>query len=421
MENKTENFKNMLKNPKQRNIYLSIIGLAVVTLLIGLYFATHGKGAQTIGAGANVAGVPGVAGVAGSSTNEEYNKKVRQANELGAQEALNKDKTFIPTIVAKNENNEISPLDLAEKQKQEKLLQEKKQQEEKQQAMAAEEERKLIQASKEAAIKQLEQEKQEKVEAVKKVNYETSQTRQIVTQNDYALVGVLLGNTVAKMPNSETSFGAGGSGSGGRSASGSSDVSSDSGDKTKTPKSPPFAKAGQIFNAVLETAVNSDEPSPVLAKIVSGPLAGSRLIGGLQVVGEKVLLKFDKINVPNTPSTLSISAVAVDPDSSRTAMASDVDHHYLAKYGILFGSAFLSGWGQAVQQEYMMTNISPTTGITTTQQQMPNSAIAMQALGNVGSTVGSAIGQKALAIKTTITVDSGVSMGILLLEDFSIK
>ena len=54
----------------------------------------------------------------------------------------------------------------------------------------------------------------------------------------------------------------------------------------------PISKAGDIHVAVLETGVNSDEPSPILAKIVSGPLKGTRLIGSINVTGEKVILAF---------------------------------------------------------------------------------------------------------------------------------
>ncbi len=44
---------------------------------------------------------------------------------------------------------------------------------------------------------------------------------------------------------------------------------------------PPMIKAGTIMFAVLDTAVNSDEPGPILATMVSGKYKGAKLIGRL--------------------------------------------------------------------------------------------------------------------------------------------
>ena len=94
-------------------------------------------------------------------------------------------------------------------------------------------------------------------------------------------------------------------------------------------------KTGDILHAVLETAVNSKEPSPIMAKIVTGDLKGTRLVGSIGVSGKKVVLQFNRANVPGLNKSLNISAVAIDPETSRTAMASEVNNHYFANQTII--------------------------------------------------------------------------------------
>ena len=64
-------------------------------------------------------------------------------------------------------------------------------------------------------------------------------------------------------------------------------------------------KAGKIMFAVLNTAVNSDEPGPILATIVGGKYKGAKLLGKIQkpqtITGVKpsaLTLTFNLMNVP---------------------------------------------------------------------------------------------------------------------------
>ncbi len=110
----------------------------------------------------------------------------------------------------------------------------------------------------------------------------------------------------------------------------------------------PIIKAGTIMFAVLDTGINSDEKSLILATIVTGKLKGSKLIGDFSRVDMKVLLKFNLLNVPSFNHSFSINAMAIDPDTARTAIAKSVNSHYLLRYGSLFASAFLSGLSQGI-------------------------------------------------------------------------
>ena len=112
-----------------------------------------------------------------------------------------------------------------------------------------------------------------------------------------------------------------------------------------------FIKAGDILFAVMDTAVNSDQPGPILATIVSGKLKGSKLIGSfnLPTNSDRMLITFNLISIPGSNKTTSINAYAIDPNTGRTALSTRANHHYLLRYGSLFASTFLQGFGNAFQ------------------------------------------------------------------------
>ncbi|HLF66129.1 MAG TPA: TrbI/VirB10 family protein, partial [Gammaproteobacteria bacterium] len=181
-------------------------------------------------------------------------------------------------------------------------------------------------------------------------------------------------------------------------------------------------KAGSIIFAVLDTSLNSDEPGPVLATIVQGPLEGSKVMGELQLVEDKLMLKFHLLSSPDLPRSVQMDAVAIDGDTARTALATGVDHHYFLRYGSLFASSFLEGVGEAIlagiTQPVIETNDSQVLVVQSA------TVTATQALlvgvGTVGQKWGEHLGE-IFNKKPTVTVDSGTGIGLLLMKDFVIN
>lgn len=196
---------------------------------------------------------------------------------------------------------------------------------------------------------------------------------------------------------------------------------------TKAPKGPAVIKAGDVMFALLTTAVNSDEPGPVMAVIVGGDYKGSKLVGGLDqpqaITGTNgpfgVTLRFRTMNIPEETNSISITAVAIDPDTARTALANDVDHHYLYRYGSLFASSFLEGYGNAIQSSGSVT-VNNTDGSSTQfNQQLNPKQTFLAALGEVGQQWGQQLGDS-FNRPNTITVNPGISIGILFLADVTL-
>jgi polyhydroxyalkanoate synthesis regulator phasin len=198
---------------------------------------------------------------------------------------------------------------------------------------------------------------------------------------------------------------------------GASTAATTAGQGTQALPQKSLIKAGTIAYAVLDTAVDSDYPdTPIMATIVQGPLKGAKVIGKLSLAAgqDKVSLNFTQIDTEAWPSAKSISAFAVDPETARTVLASNVDHHYLKRYGAIMATSFLSGYANAITQAG-----TSTTGIFGTSSNHPElspSNKLLAAIGQIGTNLNSTV-LPYVNTPATVKVDSGVGIGILFVAE----
>lgn len=419
MGDRINNMGKMMSNPKQRNMYLLGAGAVVITLGLGFFIANKNK-SQQVQSSAQIETVPGsVKAVPGSSNNPDYVQSVKNTNEKQAAQAIQTGSSYVPTITSASVNNAASLDEIARRQQQEaeekaKKEAEKKKAEEEDRLRMEEEARKqqaLIDSQKPVVINPtiVQPVAQAPATPVEKKKY---------TDDDYMLIASLNSNWANKKPSSEYDF-ARQKNSAQAGVANSANTGTTTTSNTTTTVAP-MAKAGTIFNAVIETAVNSDEDSPVLARIVSGPLKGTRLIGSFKNLGEKVAVVFNTANIPSMDKTIKLNAYAIDTNTSRTAIADDVDHHYFLRYGVLLATSFVSGYAQALSQSGATTTTS-LTGTTTTNPTYTSSQLNKVALGQVGQQVSSDVKQQFNNLKPTIYVNSGTAVGILLMDDLTVK
>jgi type IV secretory pathway VirB10-like protein len=183
---------------------------------------------------------------------------------------------------------------------------------------------------------------------------------------------------------------------------------------------PLIYKAGDIAFAIIDTSINSDQPGPVMARIVSGPLKGSKILGTFERQDTKLLLTFTTLSIPSVPQSISMDAIAIDPETARTALATDVDHHYLTKYGTLMASSFLQGMGQAVETSIGTPDLS-SSGSATIASTLPATTRdqVIVGLGAVGTAIANDINKQ--NIQPTVTLDSGTGVGLLIMSDLRIE
>ncbi len=185
-------------------------------------------------------------------------------------------------------------------------------------------------------------------------------------------------------------------------------------------------KTGDIMFAVIDTSVNSDEPGPILATIVSGKLKGSKLIGSFNLPSnaDKMIVSFNTLSVPGADKTVSVTAFAIDPNTARTALSSQTDNHYLSRYGALFASTFIEGFGNAFQSANTTITIGGTGGVTDTTVQsgvgrstMENAVIGLATLGKAWGQVAA----RQMLRPTTVQLYAGTGVGVLFTQDMKVS
>lgn len=181
-----------------------------------------------------------------------------------------------------------------------------------------------------------------------------------------------------------------------------------------------FVRAGTIVPAVLITPINSDVPGPVVAQIVSGPLAGARVLGSFQATEKQVLVRFQTLSMPGQPKSFGINAYAVN-EGLGTGLATDVDNHYLRRYGLLLAAGFMEGYGRAISRSGTTTHVTDGGGIIVTQDELSSDEIRKVALGQAGTTLAGEIAQRS-NVPPTVKVEgrdgAGVPIGLLFMSDF---
>ncbi len=424
MGDRINNMGKMMSNPQQRNIYLLGAGAVILTLGVGFFIASKNKNDQVV-SGTQLENVPqNVKAVPGASNNPDYVDAVKKNNEKQADKAVQSGSSFVPTVTAPAVNSASSLDEIAKKQQQEADEKAKKEAERKkaedEDKLRMEEEAKRQQALLDAQkAAQMQPVQVQQVQVQQQVTQFVPQKPKKYTDDDYMLIAILNNNWKVKAPSSEYDFARKGSTNTSNGNTGSTYGTTTS-NSTSNVAVAPIAKAGTIYNAIIETAVNSDEESPVLARIVSGPLKGTRLIGTFKNLGEKVAIVFTTANIPSYDKTVKINAYAIDTNSSRTAIADDVDHHYFLRYGVLLATSFVSGYSQALAQSGATTTTS-LTGTTTTNPTYSSSQLNKVALGQVGQQISSDVKQQFNNLRPTIYVNSGTAVGILLMDDLTVK
>jgi intracellular multiplication protein IcmE len=177
-------------------------------------------------------------------------------------------------------------------------------------------------------------------------------------------------------------------------------------------------KAGDIMFAVLDTSINTDEETPIMARIVGGPYKDGKLVGRFKRVDKRVLLSFNLMNLPGRDKSIPINAVAIDPETARTAMSGEVNNHYLLRYGTFFASAFLSGMADAIQNSGSTTE-NTVLGPVVVHADLNPTQSALVGLGQVGKEYSKVLGQN-INMPPTVQIPGGMGMGLLFMSDVTI-
>lgn len=179
--------------------------------------------------------------------------------------------------------------------------------------------------------------------------------------------------------------------------------------------SPADVRPGDLLYAVVDTGVNSDVPSAVMATVTAGKHRGMKLIGRFQRHDERLLLAFSRAVLADGRS-VQLDAYAVDPDTSEASVASSVDTHFLSRWGGLVASAFLEGLGTAKRFSGAQSTIYD--GGSTDQLAWGDYSVQDQAwiaAGKVGEKAGKII-ERHFDRPPTVRLEAGTPIGVLILD-----
>lgn len=170
--------------------------------------------------------------------------------------------------------------------------------------------------------------------------------------------------------------------------------------------------AGTVNYAQLLTEANSDVPGPILAQILSGPLAGGRAIGRFQVMNDYIVLTFNLVTLKG--KEYAINALALDPDTTLGAMATEVDHRYFSRVLLPAAGSFMSSFGSALSSGDTTTSQTDS-GFVVNEAKKGYKEATFAGLGQAGQTIAQFFQQQAQQTKTLVRVGVGTSMGLFFL------
>jgi type IV secretory pathway VirB10-like protein len=176
-------------------------------------------------------------------------------------------------------------------------------------------------------------------------------------------------------------------------------------------------KPGDMLYAVVETGVNSDVPSAVMATVAVGQYKGARLLGKFQRFEERLVLAFSQAILPSGES-LQLEAYAVDPSTSEASVATSVDTHFISRWGGLIAASFLEGLGTAKRYSGAQSTLYGTAAETADQMVWSTYSPADQAwiaAGKVGEKA-SRIFERGFERPPTVYLEQGTPVGILILS-----
>lgn len=171
---------------------------------------------------------------------------------------------------------------------------------------------------------------------------------------------------------------------------------------------PAIIKAGQIVYAQMLVEANSDIPGPVVATILSGPLAGGKAIGQFTAAREALTLQFSTIALGD--KEYSVNALAIDPDTTVPGVVTDIDNHYFVRVVLPAAAAFIEGVGNAIANEGTTTTSGLTT--TTTSPQRTTEEQLKIGAAEAASKAGEILSDKGNR-PITIRVAAGTPVGLL--------
>lgn len=179
--------------------------------------------------------------------------------------------------------------------------------------------------------------------------------------------------------------------------------------------------AGEILYGQTLIEANTDAPGPVLAQIVSGPYAGSRMIGEFEATDNFLVLTFSTIVIDGVGR--QTAAIAIDPDTSLPGVITEIDRRYFKRVILPMAAAFVEGLTGAIAQSGSTTITISDAGTTQSQtnEDLDSEQEVASGLEEAGQALREILEEEADSTVPMLRVKAGTPLGILFVEPVTEK
>ena len=176
-----------------------------------------------------------------------------------------------------------------------------------------------------------------------------------------------------------------------------------------------LVSAGEIVYAQTLTEANTDAPGPVLAQIMSGPLKGSRVMGGFANTEDFLTITFDRVIYQGR--IVDVDAIALDVDTTLPGVATDVDNRYFTRIVLPAAAAFVEGFGAAVADSGSTTVSVEGETVTTETNDIDTREELLGGVAEATERLAEFMDEEADKTKHMIKVAAGTAIGILFVDE----
>ena len=213
--------------------------------------------------------------------------------------------------------------------------------------------------------------------------------------------------------------GEGGQGNGAFGNAGQAGVGANGATGTMAPPQPLdiVVAAGSIVYAQLLNEANSDVVGPIVALVAQGPFSGARVLGSFSRQEEYLVLQFNTL-VTKDGYSVPIQTYALDPDTTLTGMATEVDHRYWKRIILPAAASFIQGIGEAIAESGTSVTVNNSSGTTTTQDSGSIDTKEELAKGVEKSfeKIGSMLDEEGNDTEPLVIVKAGSPLGLLFMQ-----
>lgn len=167
--------------------------------------------------------------------------------------------------------------------------------------------------------------------------------------------------------------------------------------------------AGTINYGQMMVEANSDVPGSIMAKIMSGPLAGGRAIGTFQTAEEHLVIRFSLVSVDGKDYPVDI--LALDPNTTMSGLATEYDPRYWDRVVLPAAADFISGFANAFAQADQSVTVQDGVVITSRAGASLRQA-AGEGTAKAGERLADILDEQGQSIQPLIRVAAGTPVGL---------